>query len=175
MVWWWVQGQRIPPKTSSSGLVPGASRLVSELAAQYQAEPQWAQGLSGYTPYSIEVERALVRQDGKPILFVGTVTDVRHREKAVIVEMEADPSDHVPFLRFSLNCSSTVVARLEKEPQRPAHYVAVAHIESVSKARFRMDASGQTIGEDEVETELEIVAGDYFVARGQCVDLQRHP
>jgi len=174
VVWWWAQSQRVPPDMPPPS-ISQANKLISDLAAQHEAETKWARSLSTHSPYSLEIERALTRQDRKPILFIGSVIDVRRRDGEIIVEMEAEPDEKIPFLRFSLRCSPNLTERLLTELQRDARYIAVVTVDSVSKARFRIDAHGQAIGEDEVETELEITAADYFVAQGQCVALQRYP
>jgi hypothetical protein len=174
LIWWWFQSEPLPPShlnASESQL----TKVISELAAKHHAEVNWASTLSSDLAYSIEVERTLVRNDEKPIVFVGRIMDVRRRDRDIIVDMEAESDVHVPFLRFSLRCPSDIADRLLTETKRNARYVGIALIQSVSKARFRMDATGQVIGEDEVETELEIAAGDYFVANGQCIDLQKVP
>ena len=174
-VWWWSQGPRTLPEKSASVQISPADQLVSLLAAQYQAEPQWAQGIPDQSPYSIELERALVRPDGKPTLLVGRVADIRLRGKQLIVEIEVEPDVHVPSLRLSLDCTPAIVDRLLQKGDRLSRYAAVALIESVSKARFRIDSHGYAVGEDEVETELEIETGEYFVARGQCVEIRPIP
>lgn len=171
---WWSQSQR----ASSPSVSPQASvesQLVSQLSARYQAEVQWSQRLSSHAPYSIEIERALVRQDRSPIVFIGTVMDVLRHDQDATVEMDADPVAGMPFIRFSLTCSPGLAARLVEDLRRPSRYIAVARVDSVSKARFRIDAYGQRVGEDEVETELEIQTADHFLARGQCVELQPIP
>ena len=160
------------------------SQLLSELEQKYQASADWSKDLQDSMPYSIEVERSLVRKDDQAVIILGTILDVRERKRQVLVEISSEWSR--PPLRFLLKCPEAL-NQLLADKSRQRNYVAVAKIISVDKPRFQLephgegtavtdfDDEGHVIRDIEVSSKLEVTAGDVFVAQGKCLDLRPYP
>jgi hypothetical protein len=184
-VGWWFQDQKPSPETVTELIRQRqTSQLLSELEQKYQAIADWSNDLGDSMPYSIEVERSLVRKGDQAVIISGTILDVRERKGQVWVEISSEWS-RAP-LRFLLKCPEAL-NQLLADKSRQRNYVAVAKILSVDKVRFRLDAhaegtavtdsdgEGHVIHDIEVSSELEVTAGDVFVAKGKCLDLRPYP
>jgi hypothetical protein len=184
-VGWWLHNQKQSPETVAESIRQRqTSQLLSELVQKHQAIADWSKELSDSIPYSIEVERSLVRKDDQPVIISGTILDVRERRGQVWVEISSEWSR--PSLRFLLKCPEAL-NELLSDKSRQRDYVAVARILSVDKVRFGLEPHGEgtavtdsdderhPIHDIEVSSELELTAGDVFIAKGRCLDLRPYP
>lgn len=172
---WQPKEKEIPTQSSESQRRSEVTQLIAELEGKYRAEANWSKSLTGFPLYSIELEKALVRKDGQSIIFTGSVSDIRQDKGKTLLDIEAEYSPAQSPLRFVLECPLSVLDPLLKSKERHRNYIVVAKIESVYKTRFHLDSHGYPSGEDEVETELELTAGDNFLAHGKCLDLHLYP
>jgi len=183
--YWWVSNQKESTQTPSKvSLEPQIARLISELEQKHNVVKAWAKDLPA-SPYSIEMQRALIRKDGRPILFAGKITDIRQNKDFFHLDMEALWTG--VSLRVILDCPEGTINNLLSHVPRETDYLAVAQIQSVSKAQFRVDArsedvastdyddEGRSLPNVETFTELELEAGDTFLARGKCIDVRPYP
>jgi len=183
--YWWFSIQREPAQPPSrAALEPEIARLISELEQKYSAVSEWTKDLPA-SPYSIEMQRALIRKDGRPILFAGRITDIRQDKEHFHLDMEALWTG--ASLRVILDCREETIDRILSHAPRETDYLAVAQIQSVNKAQLRVDArsegvsstdyddEGRSLPKVETFTELELEAGNVFIAHGECVDVRPYP
>ena len=183
--WWFSNHKDATQPPSKPSLAPEIAQLISELEQRHSAASDWAKDLPQGTVYSIEMQRALIRKDGRPILFPGRVIDIRQGKDYFHLDME--PLWTGVSLRVILDCPEGMINKLLSHVPRETDYLAVAQIQSVSKAQFRVDArsegvastdyddEGRSLPNVETFTELELEAGDKFLARGKCVDVRPYP
>lgn len=180
--YWWLANQTEPGQSSvKPSLAPETVRLASELERKHNAVRTWTNELPT-SPYSIEMQRALIRKDGRPVLFASRVTDIRQTGKGFQLDME--PLWAGASLRLILDCQEDTINAILSQDPRETNYLAVAQIQSVGKALFRVGAHGEGVDMGDYDdegnwrpmtgtlTELEIEAGDSFLARGTCVEIQ---
>ncbi len=179
--WWLSKPTELRQSSAKPSLSPEITRVVSELERKHNAVRTWANELPT-SPYSIEMQRALIRKDGRPVLFASRITDIRHNRKGYQVDME--PLWAGASLRLVLDCQEETINAILSQDPRETDYLAVAQIQSVGKAQFRVEAhsEGVDIGDYDDEgnwlpktgttTELEMEAGDSFLARGTCVEVR---
>jgi len=108
-------------------------KVLGRLSQLSQAIADWSKDLGDSMPYSIEVERSLVRKDDQAVIISGTILDVRERKGQVWVEISSEWSR--PPLRFLLKCPEAL-NQLLADKSRQRNYVAVAKILSVDKVAF---------------------------------------
>ena len=122
---------------------------VQELCSRYNAVVDWEQG---HLEYTVEVEDALIRTNGRPVLLFASVEDiVRESDKYTI------------YCRYGgFNLLQQILGELER-------YAVVARISSVKKVRFKLEAYAQGYEYEEVDVELK--RANVFMAKGICLDL----
>lgn len=152
---------------------------VQELCSKYNAVTDWKQRIGkkgfGEHTYTIEVKDALIRTDGRPILFTYPVYDiVRESDKYLVCfsvsMLDAIFSGVVSDIDFFLSCDVHFVldCTADQVKQIMNHsagcYAVIAQISEVEKVRFEL-SSGDSGEKVRVET------SDVFMAKGKCLDL----
>ena len=138
-LWWWHSTtQETLRAQAEAAWYSEIRKRVVDLAQHYKAERYWYNAIPKNNPYSIEVERALIPGDGRPILFIGTVSDIYQSQGQTWVVLEnASPITaplYSPTLRFTLGCSKTILSSLLSEKDHNSQlYLVVAQIQSVYK------------------------------------------
>jgi hypothetical protein len=133
---------------------------ITALGARYNAVSDWRAGLfsDSVSPvYSATLQNALVRNDGRPMLFFGSLYDVTNAGDSPRCVFDNHGKVHI---RFVLACSEEQASYLMK--QYPGtfkdFFAVVAQIEAVAK----LDAENTDKGEEEK---------DNFRANGRCIAL----
>jgi len=151
---------------------------VKRLCSQYDAVTNWKQHFDkkgfGEHTYTIEVKDALIRTDGRPILFYGVAHDiVRESDKYLVywgygwASLFRDPFLDVLGcdIHFVLDCTlSQVEEIMHHSASSFDDYAVIAQISEVEKIRFEL-SSGESGEKVHVET------SDVFMAKGKCLDL----
>jgi len=133
---------------------------IAKLGETYNAITDWRMGTQSAPRYSLELERLLVRLDGRAILFVGALHDV----------LSSDGMPQCIFdtiggfsweLRFHLACTPEQAKLLTESHTSNSleRFAVVARITSASKLEQG------AVGSDENQTSTP-----NFRANGQCVD-----
>jgi len=152
---------------------------IKKMANNYNAVLDWEKDLKQKSfltnVYTVEVQRALVREDNRPVIFVASVQDIEKRGNEYIVyfdrwtgyyniNLEAD----LPIL-FILNCTEEQVKRILNQPNEVLfeNYSVIALISDVNKMRFSL--TPYPLGE--YEADIEIDSSEVFIAKGNCLDL----
>jgi hypothetical protein len=134
---------------------------IASLGAKYNAVSDWRAGLfsDSVSPvYSVTLQNALVRSDGRPTLFFGDLHDVTNAGNSLECVFDSHGKVHI---RFVLACSAEQSSYVMK--QYPGtfkrFFAVVAQVEAVAK----LDAES-TDQRDEEETGT-------FRANGRCIAL----
>lgn len=132
---------------------------VQELCSRYNAVVDWEQG---HLEYTVEVEDALIRTNGRPVLLFASVEDiVRESDKYTIY-------CHSGYSGLGLAQQMlAVLGGLERYGLE--RYAVVARISSVKKVRFKLEAHAQ--GYEYGEVDVELKRANVFIAKGICLDL----
>ena len=157
---------------------------VQRLCSQYDAVTDWKQRIGekafGQHTYTIEVENALIRTDGRPILFYGVADDiVKESDKYVVYWSTGFASLlrgsgailDLAFgrdFRFVLDCTPSQVEKImDNSVSTFDDYAVIAQISKVEKIRFKLEGNGGSY--EDVSVNLEIA--NIFIAKGKCLDL----
>jgi len=153
------------------------TQQVRELCSKYNAVANWDKDFdddkfSFYTFYTLDVQEALIRADGRPILFFAGVEDVIKRANKYSVRFFAHYPPTSRSLDLILDCTSNQVDKIVSHTPssslfRLDDYAVIAQISEVEKLKFALRAYAQ--GYDYAEVDVE--APNRFIATGSCLDL----
>jgi len=153
---------------------------VQELCSKYNAVADWKQRIGkkgfGEHTYTIEIEDALIRTEGRPILFTYPVYDIVRESDKYLVYFSVGSTMESIFhavasgldfflscdVHFVLDCTSDQVKQIINHPA--GRYAVIAQISEVEKIRFEL-SSGESGEKVHVET------SDVFMAKGKCLEL----
>ena len=156
---------------------------VKELCSKYNAVTDWKQRIGkkefGEHTYTIEVEDALIRTDGRPILFNYGVYDIVRESDNYLVyfsvfstikAMNHAIASGLDFflscdVHFVLDCTADQVKQIINHPT--GCYAVIAQISEVEKVRFKLEGYS---GKYE-DVGVDLGTSDVFMAKGKCLDL----
>lgn len=157
---------------------------ISEMVDKYDAVTDWESIFdekNTFKPvYTIQIQDALLKTNGRPILFYASVVDILRRDNQHIVLFEnwawldVEPWFTLkPTIYFELQCNEELTKKLLDTPLTlpplfgaGSKLAVVAQIEEVRKHEFALKAYPR--GDEEVEIDVE--ASDIFIAIGKCLD-----
>lgn len=165
------------PKEQQWEIEPKTKEGISAMVAKHNAVQVPSDRLWGYT---IEVQEAIVRGDGRPVLVYASVYDITKRDGKYIVDFRHLPWPSVSGPRFILECSADqvepIIHRRRSESLRerfsssmmPDWYAVIASFSHVGKPKFCVEA------EPAFDEEARVVMGvpDVVIATGRCLDLK---
>jgi hypothetical protein len=126
-------------------------QAISSMVAKYNAFTEWRAELDNLEdPYTLDIEKVLIREDKRPLLLSVNVGDIKSKDGKVYVNLNEFGSP-TPEIQFLLECDSSQVEKMKDRGLD--EFAVVASIKSVSKP--------QSANEDP----------DTFWAQGQCIDL----
>ncbi|HUW17818.1 MAG TPA: hypothetical protein VMW16_00780 [Sedimentisphaerales bacterium] len=145
---------------------------IEAMCAKYNAARDWGESwrhtlddaseLMFFPLYTIEVEEALVRTDGRPIALIADVVDVMKEENGYSVQFgELWFNRHSPAndIRFILDCTSEQVDSIIRNRKNwLAHYAVIARISDVKEVQFTKNDEGY-------------FGSAMFMAKGPCLDV----
>lgn len=153
---------------------------VAEFASQHDAVTNWNesfvdQDFMQENTYSFEVENALVRKDGRPLLILATIDDISKENDTYLLHLSTElldlvfPQSPMLDLRLVLEGEQDLVEKITTRGARGFidTYAIIATISSVSRPNFVAKAY-PTYGE---EAQIVVESPDFFVVRGRCIDL----
>jgi len=148
------------------------------LAYQYEADTNWLSKVgidtSGMlvSPYTLQLQRALVKSDGQPVVVVAGFRDVMKKGNtyyAVFNYEKYESAFPLPSIRFILSCDSNAVSTLMRQPVEPDlsdQFAIIATIDDVRRPEFYVKADPI----DEYGAEIELQTSDTFLATGKLID-----
>jgi hypothetical protein len=146
---------------------------VRELASQFNAVSDWqttlGSDLRSSPLYTIEVEKALLRSDGRPLLLPEMVVeDVRRSGDQYVVHFGVLFGPGPREITFVLACpaktAEEIVARAPAA-ELPSEYNVIAVVRDVQK----VSGDFPVITKQDDQFEIEREAKNRFEARGECV------
>lgn len=168
-------------------------RAVSDMVIKHNAVViDWE--IFGEEIYTIEVEEALIRSDGRPVLFLlGDVDDIVRRDEGYFVHFKPaldipgfgiPPEIHSlgipPEIHFVLKCSPEQVKKIMNRPAWSFseylffdnEYLVIAAISHVRRIESQPDAFIGIRGDEGISLDGWIeFQSDVFIASGDCLDL----
>ena len=118
--------------------------------------------------YSILVEKALIREGDKPIVFWSMVEDVSKSDRGYLVHFHWFSDIH-----YSLKCQEdhiNLILENASEANLFTQFAVVAVIDSVKKIDLMPSAAPNTLKED--SPSIELTSGKTFWATGRCLALK---
>ena len=109
--------------------------------------------------FTVDVRRALVRADGRPMFFVGSIRDIDRAADSYVVTFDTNTPGTGPSIQFRLQCDSEPIDAALKEGFRRRFAVIAA----VSDVRMTRDDPGP------IATGLN----RQYIASGECLFLDR--
>ena len=153
------------------------------MIAKHNAVADWRQQIPkvknfGRTVYTIELEDALVKTDGRPVLLLAAVRDIVKESEKYSVHIVVS-SDEFPIIlagissvvvQFSLLCTQEQVDKILPRPRSSLFehkcFAVVARISEVRKIRLEVNAYGETYDECYLGP-----SENTFSATGECLDV----
>jgi hypothetical protein len=185
IVGWQVYTKNIERKAKSSEQKAKFAKLakkesthkaIIELADKHNAVVGWKEPLIKKhvdSPFTIEIENALLLKDSRPVLLLAQVKDVERKENAYMVRF-TNIFGKDPEIEFVLDCSDEQVRKItqrQSESRDLENYAVITVINKVKKVvAFSLHPVVTNDGEESY-SEIEIDAPDKFVATGRCMDL----
>jgi hypothetical protein len=149
-----------------------AGRIVRRLVARHNAVTEWLdtyreKGSIRGEPYTLDLEDALLKTGGRPLLFLATLEDVGSRGGSYYIRLEDWERD----ICLLLACTEEVAREIAKDEDGWfAEYAVIASISEVWRPRFSVRADPAN---KDAEAELDLAVGGVFVVEGTLVELTR--
>jgi len=150
---------------------------ISTLAKRYNAVTDWRErfdedgikiGKGHRAVYTTDIEKALIRNDGRPVLIVGYVFDITKIGDNNYLGIKAFI---YPDLNFLLECQSQQAELVLAQPTDDGEFFAVvANVISVSRPAFETDALIEET-DDERYSDIIVEPGDQYILQGTCLDI----
>jgi hypothetical protein len=145
------------------------ARAIAEFSKTYNADVTWQRSLKGKQLVTLELQNALIRQDGRPIAAAVTLLDVERdgdRYKFYLGVPDLQRALAHEHLVFELSCSPPSIKFNFHEPFIPpdleaGNYLFAAHVKSV-KSAFHWKSRSESFADLEKQ----------FIASGECIGLK---
>lgn len=154
-----------------------AQQKISTLAKRYNAVTDWRErfdedgikiGKGHRAVYTTDIEKALIRNDSRPVLIVGNVFDITKIGDNNYLGIKAFA---YPDLNFLLKCQSQQTELVLTQPTDDGEFFAVvANVFSVSRPAFETDVLIEEI-DDEMYSDIIVEPGDQYILQGTCLDI----
>ncbi len=150
-----------------------SEKSVADMVAKHNAVTDWKQNLNKNgeffwdSVYTIEIEEALIRSDGQPILFFCGVNDIVRKEDKYLVYFSNLFDFLIPAdIHFVLDCTPDQVKEIMlNRADLFEKYAVIARISEVKKATLKLANYAEI---DKVVLEPSNV----FIAEGRCLELR---
>jgi len=153
-------------------------QTISSIANRYGAVRDWHKSFdrdrdrvilpAGHRAvYTIDVEKATLRPDKKPLLLIGYVFEARTcADKHYLGVKTRD----YPDLNFILECKKDALQKVLDQPADSGSYFAVvAHVQAVKRPAFEIDLF--VVGPEEDDVGILVEPGDQYILTGTCLDI----
>jgi hypothetical protein len=149
-----IQGNRIQNKQQAA-----EHETLSKLAGRYNAIMDWKASFEYVDEiYIADIQDALIRKDGRPLLVSVEVTDIVKVEDKIVVHFRETNSND-PDVRYTLECSPEQTRTIAEHREEFTEFTVIASIASVRRAN-----------KEDVHEDSDPI--DTFIATGNCLDLQ---
>jgi hypothetical protein len=150
------------------------TQTITEFSNTYNADTTWQKSLEGKPLATLELQNALIRQDGRPIVAATTLLDVEKDGERYKFHLNVHDTERYVMhehLLFELSCSAPNMIFKFPQPFMPpiawsADYLVAARMESVKPA-FHWQNSESDKGQAGFD-----VLQKQFIATGECLGLK---
>lgn len=174
--WWWFHAREATKKKAEAETIAkmaeAARFRVKAMAKQYNARLDWHKTLKVYAYpglFTVEVEKAMISDDKRPILFLGTIKDIAGEENGYLCIFECN--DFLTQIYVNVRCSDrefqTIIPYCRA---KRGFFAVVANIEKVTRPSFKPTARY----DDESKSASILLEDDFpsiFFAFGACLDV----
>lgn len=155
------------------------TKLLDNFSKAYNADTTWQESLKGKGLWTMTVQDALIRSDGRPIAGFAGLLDVERRGSKYVLHLSPSKLSFSFFhdLIFTLECAlpdlkaasgSEFNLDLLTGMVLNADYMFAARINNVRRAVFKLDA--HATGEEDAD--VEVKTGTRFIASGECLGVK---
>lgn len=152
------------------------------MSKKYDAVRDWEKQFKkiSRSVYTIDLQKALIREDSRPILFFASIADIKKQKEDYLVYFDMGSLFDInyidlwlllsfPSIRFILKCTEEQVEKIlnTKTEFLNERFAIVASIFNVEKHAFKLSASSG----DQESSYIEVDDSDVFMAEGICLDL----
>jgi hypothetical protein len=156
------------------------------LTQKYNADAEWKRGLN--TPkqrtndsyslekrevaskYTIQLQRALINDAGRPITVIATVLDVIERDGRPYVVLEDARS---PDIRFQLEITIEAASTFMKRPRSQTRFGKILQLEDSSvHEHYAVVANIVRVERRQISNNVLTPNPDLFLVTGRCVDFE---
>jgi len=146
---------------------------VYAMVKKYNAISDWRDKFQGRislfdATYTVEVQNAIVKTDGRPILFLSSLNDiVQHEGKYFLYFGNWFAGLSELDIQFILECTPAQAEKIMTGPKETS-YAVVAQITEVEKIRFQLTSA--TTPHEEID--IKFAPSNVFMARGRFLDFE---
>lgn len=149
--------------------------IVSVMIAKHNAVADWRKSLGKKKRslfdhiYTIEIQDALIKTDGRPILFFGGANDIVRKDDKYTVYFNNWLGSLIGAdVHFILECTPDQINKImSQSTDFFGNYAVISQIREVKKVRFQLTA--QSLDSEEVD--VDFAPSNVFMATGRCLDL----
>ena len=157
--------------------VAARSKAIAELASRYRADVAWRKPFEDYSrlrrTYTYELQEALIRADGRPVVLVGPIDDIIRLDDGQYEVRSHERLGVGPQLYLQLACTKDQVGSLlSTAPELLDEYAFVAKVSRLSAPRLRAGAERDAT-DDVPSTEIVVEPAEVVVAVGQCIEISK--
>ena len=151
------------------------AQRIQELCSQYNAVMDWTQSVEDvWSPFTIELEEALIRADSRPVLLLGNVKDITKKSDGYWAYFTIEEPYTSFDIHFFLRCTPEQVDEIMGH--RLCEYAVIAQVSEVKKVSYLFAASNEIVinaeSPDCDPREVTIIETDpftdLFIANGIC-------
>lgn len=149
------------------------AHAIDEMVGRHKAIRDWEDNLDSW--FTIDLEKAWVREDQRPVLLFGGLFDVQKRGDHYVGMLECayDTGEGTTIsVRHFLECDPQQAARLVRysaDTDYPT-YEIVAQVSSVSRPVFKVSANAYAEDDEDDYGWIQIEDADMVVTRGKLID-----
>lgn len=150
------------------------AKIIYVMVNKYNAITDWGKRFEGRigsfdTTYTIEVQDAIVKTDGRPILFFNHLNDVvKKGEKYFLYFGDEFGVEEGANIHFILECTPGQAEKIMVQSKEVFdNYAVVGQITEVKKIRFQHTYIAD---EDADFIDVEFAPSNVFIANGVCLD-----
>lgn len=149
------------------------ANTVSAMAEKYNAVTDWKDNFKGRfsfldSTYTIELQDAIVKTDGRPILFFSGLNDIVQKDgKYYLYFGDLFGGFSGPDILFILEATPDLIKEIIAHKHNCLeNYAVISQIKEVEKVRFQLTSTAV----DSEKIDVEFAPSNIFIAKGNCID-----
>ena len=142
---------------------------VEDFQKQHRASADWFRVLDSVSPYTFEIQEALLSGDDSPRLLIADLLDVSKNGEEIIASFGNEWIETEPLfrLRMTPEQAKEIVKVVPEEDRLLASFVLAFRPESVTRPILRLDAE-----KNDEYAEVEVQSSQAIIITGDCIAWQ---